>query len=147
METTFRPKLILAAVDGSPQSTHAAQHAVDLARSCSAKVVLITVVRPPEGWWGIEGAPPDPEAFARAVTGHVEILNQTLEAIDADGVDVETREEIGDPTGMLLEACSALEADLIVVGRRGAGIMERVLMGSVTDRLAHLAPCPVLIVP
>jgi nucleotide-binding universal stress UspA family protein len=34
-----------------------------------------------------------------------------------------------------------------VVGRRGAGVVERLVLGSVADRLAHEAPCPVLIVP
>jgi nucleotide-binding universal stress UspA family protein len=43
--------------------------------------------------------------------------------------------------------CEDNEADLLVIGRRGAGIIERFVMGSVADRLAHYAPCPILIIP
>jgi nucleotide-binding universal stress UspA family protein len=41
--------------------------------------------------------------------------------------------------------CSST-ADLIVVGSRGRGAVKRLLLGSVSDRIAHLAPVPVLIV-
>jgi nucleotide-binding universal stress UspA family protein len=35
----------------------------------------------------------------------------------------------------------------LIVGRRGAGLVERMVIGSVADRLAHHAPCPLVIVP
>ncbi len=143
----WQPKKIVAAVDGSEQSMHAAQHAIDLARITGGSVSLITVVRPPEGWWGLEGAPPSPEALARAVAaGQREILDKVLEAIDSEGVVVDSTEELGDPTAAIIAHCEAVGADLLVLGRRGAGLVERVILGSVADRLAHHAPCPVLIV-
>lgn len=143
----WQPKKIVAAVDGSEQSMHAAQHAIDLARISGGSVSLITVVRPPEGWWGLEGAPPSPEALARAVAaGQREILDKVLETIDSAGVEVESTEELGDPTAAIIGHCEAVGADLLVLGRRGAGLVERVILGSVADRLAHHAPCPVLIV-
>ncbi len=40
-----------------------------------------------------------------------------------------------------------MHADLLVIGRRGAGLAERVLLGSVADRLAHHSKIPVLIIP
>lgn len=145
---SWKPTTIVAGVDGSEQSIHAAQRAVDLARLTGGKVTLVTVVRPPEGWWGLEGAPPSPEALAAAVVaGRREVLDRVIEAIDASGVELETAEEIGDPAGRIIAICEDRNADLLVLGRRGAGLVERMMLGSVADRLAHHAPCPVLIVP
>jgi nucleotide-binding universal stress UspA family protein len=145
---SWKPQKIMAAVDGSPQSIHAAQRAVDLARLTGGTVTLVTVVRPPEGWWGLEGAPPSPEALAAAVAaGRREVLDRVVAAIDAEGVDVDTVEELGDPAGRIIALCEENPVDLLVVGRRGAGLVERMMLGSVADRLAHHAPCPVLIVP
>lgn len=143
----WQPKKVVAAVDGSEQSIHAAQHAVDLARASGGMVSLITVIRPPEGWWGLEGGPPSPEAMARAVSaGQQEVLDKVMAALDSTGVTVETTEELGDPSSVIIGHCETIGADLLVVGRRGAGLVERMLMGSIADRLAHHAPCPVLIV-
>jgi nucleotide-binding universal stress UspA family protein len=47
----------------------------------------------------------------------------------------------------LIAVCEINDADLLVIGRRGAGLAERVILGSTADRLTHLAPCPVLVIP
>lgn len=144
----WNPQKIVAAVDGSTQSTHGAQLAIDMARASGATVTLITVVRPPEGWWGLTGSPPTPQAMADAVlAGQREVLDSTLADLDREGVEVETIELGGDPAGVIIATCQEMDADLLVVGRRGAGLVERLMMGSVSDRIAHEAPCPVIIVP
>jgi nucleotide-binding universal stress UspA family protein len=144
----WNPKRIVAAVDGSDQSRHAAGHAIDLARTNGGTVALITVVRPPEGWWGLEGSPPTPEALADAIAaGREEVLDGMLSGLDTSGVDITTVEELGDPTSVIIAYCEANNADLLVVGRRGSGLVERMMLGSVADRLAHHSPCPLLVVP
>ena len=74
-------------------------------------------------------------------------LDATLEQVDTAGLDVVASEEIGDPSSALIEYCTRIDADLLLVGRRGAGMVERIVLGSVADRLAHHAPCALLIVP
>jgi nucleotide-binding universal stress UspA family protein len=74
------------------------------------------------------------------------ILDATIAGLDLEGVEWEATEEIGEPASALADVCRELGADLLVVGRRGAGLVERLVMGSVADRVAHYAPCPVLIV-
>lgn len=145
---SWNPQTIIAAVDGSEQSVHAASRALDMARLTGGTVTFVTVVRPPEGWWGLEGAPPSPEAMAAAVeAGRREVLDAVISQIDTEGVDYEVVEELGDPASRIIALCEESEADLLVLGRRGAGFVERMMIGSVADRLAHHAPCPVLIVP
>jgi len=144
----WRVTTVVIGVDGSETSTRAAERGVAIARHWGAKVKLVTVVRTPEGWWGIGGAPPAPEALASAlVEGQQRVLSEVEDALDLEGVDYETVEELGDPVGRLLAVCENNDADLLVIGRRGAGLAERVILGSVADRLTHLAECPVLVVP
>lgn len=144
----WNPKAIVVGVDGSETSTRAAEIATEIARSRQARLVLVTVVRPPEGWWGIGGAPPTPEALSAAlVEGQQQVVRETEEHLDLDGVDYETVEELGDPTSRLIAVAEEREAGLIVIGKRGAGLAERVMLGSVADRLCHHSPVPVMVVP
>ncbi|MGD2043329.1 MAG: universal stress protein [Acidimicrobiia bacterium] len=139
---------IVTGIDGSEGSRRAAEHAVAMARHWGAELKLVTVVRTPEGWWGIGGAPPSPEALSTAlVEGQQEILREIEEHLDLEGVDYETVAELGDPVSRLIAVCEVNEADVLVIGRRGAGLAERVILGSTADRLTHLASCPVLVVP
>jgi nucleotide-binding universal stress UspA family protein len=54
---------------------------------------------------------------------------------------------VGGAAHAIAEAAKAREADLIVVGTRGHTPLGGLLLGSVTQRLLHIAPCPVLAVP
>jgi len=144
----WNPKVVVVGIDGSEQSMHAAQAAADLSRKNEARLYIVTVVRPPEGWWGIVGSPPPADVLTSSMSEAQQgILDATVAAIDLEGVEWEAAEEIGEPATALADVCREKEADLLVVGRRGAGIVERLVMGSIADRVAHYAPCPVLIVP
>jgi nucleotide-binding universal stress UspA family protein len=144
----WNPKAIVVGVDGSDTSRRAAEIGAEIARSRGAKLVLVTVVRPPEGWWGIGGAPPTPEALSAAlVEGQQQVLKEAEEQLSLEGVDYETAEERGDPTSRLIAVAEEREAGLIVIGKRGAGLAERVMLGSVADRLCHHSPVPVMVVP
>lgn len=146
--TKWQIGTVVIGIDGSEASNSAAAHGVAIAHHWGARVKLVTVVRTPEGWWGIGGAPPSPEALAAAlVQGQQQVLAEAEEYLDLDGLEYETVEELGDPVTRLLAVCEASDADLLVIGRRGAGLAERMLLGSTADRLTHLAECPVLVVP
>jgi nucleotide-binding universal stress UspA family protein len=145
---TWDPKVVVVGVDGSETSCRAAQAAADLSRKNGAQLHVVTVVRPPEGWWGIVGSPPPADVLTSSMSeAQQTILDAVIESIDLEDVEWEATEEIGEPASALADVCSDKEADLLVVGRRGAGIVERLVMGSVADRVAHYSPCPVLIVP
>lgn len=144
----WTPTVIVTAVDGSEQSDRAAALAASLARTHDARLIMVTVVRPPEGWWGVTGEPPTPAALSEAlITGQQRVLAEVEKNVDFTNVDYTTVEELGDPTSAILALCERERADLLIVGRRGAGVVERMVIGSVADRLAHHARCPLLIVP
>jgi nucleotide-binding universal stress UspA family protein len=144
----WQPNVIVAGVDGSEAAIDAVRVAVDLARSQSAKLYIVTVVRPPEGWWGIVGSPPTAEALGDSLSdAQRNVLDRALRAVDLTGMDYETQEEIGEPSSRLIDVCNRVDADVLVVGRRGAGLLRRMMVGSVANHLVHEAPCPVLVVP
>jgi nucleotide-binding universal stress UspA family protein len=55
--------------------------------------------------------------------------------------------EDGDPVSVLLRVATERDADLIVVGRRGASSDPALLLGSTSHQLAERAPCPLVIIP
>ena len=136
---------LAVAIDGSDEARAAVRVAAAFARETGASLTLITVVRPPEGWWGMEGSPPTPEAMSHAISSaREELLEPIQESLD---FEVDTILEVGEPGAAIINVCQEQDFDMLFVGRRGAGVVERVMMGSVADRLAHHAPCPVVIVP
>jgi nucleotide-binding universal stress UspA family protein len=144
----WHPKTIAVGVDGSETSTKAAEIATEMARVWNAKLLIVTVVRTPEGWWGIGGAPPSPEALSAAlVEGQELILKEIEEHLPLDGVDYETVQELGDPSWKLIDVAETRGVDILVIGKRGAGLAERMMLGSVADRLTHHSPVPVLVIP
>ncbi len=139
---------VVVGIDGSEQSCHAAAVSADLARRNNATIHFVTIVRPPEGWWGIVGSPPTPSALSKSLTdAQREILDSVVADVDLTGLEVIQVEDVGDPARMLLDYAERVDADLVVVGRRGAGLIERIMLGSVANRVVHDAECPVLLVP
>ena len=139
---------VVVGIDGSDQSCHAATVSADLARRNGATLHLVTIVRPPEGWWGIVGSPPTPSALSKSLTdAQREILDSVVAGIDLTDIEVIQVEDVGDPARMLLDYAEKVDADVLVIGRRGAGLLERIMLGSVANRVVHDAQCPVLLVP
>ena len=145
---TWDPQAIVVGIDGSQQARHATALAASMARATGAKIHLVTVVRPPEGWWGIVGSPPTSTALGNTLTdAKQQILDLVAADVDLTDIDYQLVEEIGDPAKTLVSYASSIEANLLIVGKRGAGIIERMMIGSVANRVVHDAQCPVVIVP
>jgi nucleotide-binding universal stress UspA family protein len=135
---------ILVGTDGSETASEAVRQAVELARVHGSEVVVVhgckTTTAAPDVGFGGPGV--DVEALRDA--GH-QIL---ADAAARHGSDVKLRTELreGDPAETILDAAEDEGADLIVVGNRGMRGAKRFLLGSVPNRIAHHAPCNVLIV-
>ncbi|TVP69364.1 MAG: universal stress protein [Leptolyngbya sp. LCM1.Bin17] len=73
-------------------------------------------------------------------------LDQAVNVCQQSGVQTVTRLEFGDPKHTICQVAKEINCDLIVVGSHGYGVVERVLLGSVSDYVVHHARCPVLVV-
>jgi nucleotide-binding universal stress UspA family protein len=74
------------------------------------------------------------------------ILADSQKKAEAEGVHVQTLLVDGHTVEEILKAAREGNFSLIVIGARGLSKMQELLMGSVSDGVTRLAPCPVLIV-
>jgi nucleotide-binding universal stress UspA family protein len=59
---------------------------------------------------------------------------------------VRGRVEVGDPASAIVSVATAEKPDMLVMGSRGLGDIQGLLMGSVSHKVSHLAPCTVVTV-
>jgi nucleotide-binding universal stress UspA family protein len=118
---------VLCPVDFSDASRHAVKHAVAVARWSRASITALHV---------------DGETLAAR-----DAILSMFERAHPDGVDVNVAIESGRPSTRILDCAEEVSADLIVMGTHGASGFEHLVLGSVTEKVLHKAPCPVLTVP
>jgi nucleotide-binding universal stress UspA family protein len=139
---------IIVGVDGSHHSRRALQWAISEAATRHVPLTVLTVHQAIAGYWGgsvqYTG---DPELTAQARKEVQKETDDILDALDAAvrPPAVTVRAVNGLPVEELLAA--AQDADMLVVGARGAGGFKRLLLGSVSTHVTHHAPCPVVIIP
>ena len=140
---------ILVPTDGSEHATKAVRFAADLAQKYGAQIILLHVVSD----WGSGRVPDELRGYARMEHVEIterdlrrgaadEILRRAQEAAAAAGVQsIETMIEDGAPAPRILNRAKAAGADLIVMGSRGLGDLQGLLLGSVSHKVSHLAEC------
>lgn len=146
---------ILIATDGSDAAIDAASHATALLGSGHEYAVL-TVVAPAADLYAYRSAslglePLGPALAPEVIDAQVEAarheaekdLDRTLEALD---VDAERRIVAGDPGRAIAHVAEEGGFDLIVMGSHGRGLVQRVLVGSVSHWVLHNAATPVMVV-
>jgi nucleotide-binding universal stress UspA family protein len=138
-------KRVLVAVDGSEAALKAARMAVEVAVKFGARLTFIHVVPklllPPDAY-GLTIAEVEKEHRAYAER----LLDRTLAQLALEGVEPTKTILYGSPAESIAEEAAASDVGLVVVGNRGHGTVARVFLGSVSDRLAHISPKPVLVV-
>jgi nucleotide-binding universal stress UspA family protein len=142
---------ILVGIDGSKSSKRAAVIAVALAAKFGSRLHAMAVWE--EGSYG-RAAPAKsigPKQLSPVRDKAVEeALRRNLADVEAHagkhGVGrVKLLVERGQPAQKLLNYAKRGRIDLIVLGNRGVGGLERVLLGGTADRVLHLADCPCLV--
>jgi nucleotide-binding universal stress UspA family protein len=136
-------KSIVWSTDGSEHAEAAYPYVMDLAKQ-GATVTVVHGVERVEGG-GAVGPP------RRADESEVQArLARYTEELSKEGghATLEIRGDVGArPAHEVAEIARQKGADLIVAGTRGLSAIAGLLLGSETQRLLHIAPCPVLVVP
>ena len=139
-------KRILCPVDFSEFSSHALDSAVAIARQQHAEVTALYVIPPPQSVYpivGVEGFIPyvysDEElrGFQKSLEHFVAAVDYPVTAVSVEALVVDE----------ILKRAADLRADLIVMGTHGRTGFDRLLLGSVAERVLARTKCPVLTVP
>jgi nucleotide-binding universal stress UspA family protein len=136
---------ILAATDFAESAERALACAIDLGRLHGAELLLLHVYM-------------DPPAYPEVAAGQVQAIydeqrrwvDETLErrarSARAKGLLARALVRTGPPASAIADTARDERADLIVVGTHGRSGLDRLIVGSVAERVVRLAPCPVLVI-
>lgn len=138
---------IVVGLDGSPGSEAAARWCAEMAPLLDAEVVAVHALPPV-----VYMLPTTPGAIPPVYDDTVrQELTRALDGWCAPlrEADAEFRSEVveGSPAEAIMRVADKVDADLIVVGRRGHGGFAELVLGSVPHQLSHHADRPVVVVP
>ncbi len=141
---------MLVATDFSENAQRACEHACDLARQLGAKLYVLHAQDESSLRMAIkEGLLREDstdEQLQQAVAQLTQArFSQMMAGIDPSRITVEFFARRGDPKRIISEFAGEINADLVVVGRRGTSLIDLVL-GSVADSVIRNSPCPVMVV-
>jgi nucleotide-binding universal stress UspA family protein len=130
------------ATDGSENAARALTVAKTLAREQRAALVVVHIVERYATEEGLAAFADEEQVEAK--------LEAVVQELSKEGFDATLKlvNHVGpQPAHAVADVARELGADLIVVGTRGRQAVVGLVLGSVTLRLLHVAPCPVLVVP
>jgi nucleotide-binding universal stress UspA family protein len=135
-------RTIIWATDGSDGADIALREALTLAALTRGHIVALHVDQRLNGRAGAWPVIADEE------DQRTRIIHK-IEGLEDDGVDIELviRRSHHEAAAVVAAAAAELGGDIIVCGTRGHGALAAAFLGSFTQRLLHIAPCPVLAVP
>lgn len=133
---------ILCPIDFSEHSLAALEVALKVVQQNDAKLYLLNVAPVPAGSAGFQPVPMDPYPVLEK-DRQEQLAKLGHEQIPAS-VQYETLVISGDPAEQLLNTARGLEADLIVMGTHGRKGLNRLVLGSVAERVVRESPVPVL---
>jgi nucleotide-binding universal stress UspA family protein len=134
---------ILLALDGSEASERAIPLAEDLAKQSGGRIIVGHVRELMMGRGGGQPVSANEDELEASVR---KIAAKLAERGIETSIEIATA-AVGGPAHALAEMAETEHADVIVAGTRGHSPVAGLLLGSVTQRLLHVAPCPVLVIP
>lgn len=146
---------ILLPTDGSKNSEKAIEHALYIAQKGESEIIILNVVDSVY----LTGLPEEDlitksemilEEESKKVTEHVESIIKNLEeekGIDASDIKLTPTTLEGNAADVILKLSEKEDVDLIVIASSGKHMLDRFLLGSVTEKTVRHSKVPILVIP
>ena len=141
---------ILLATDGTPHARAAEEWVIGLPLAWTDSVSVVTVV-PEESWQKLghvvdRSRDPQEDARPERPSAAAEIAERVRERLAARVRETGWMIRVGSPSEQILQTIDEIRPDLVVIGCRGRNARQRVVLGSVAERVAREAACSVAVV-
>lgn len=142
-------KTIVAAIDFSDVTEQVLAQTSRLAKATGSKVILTHWVEQLASFYNIYGySVPDANDYERVAHERAEAaLQRKMELLNLPDEQVDCELLTGVLVDSILDCATKHQADLIVLGSYGHGVISRVLLGSTAQKIINKAALPTLIIP
>ena len=134
---------IMVAVDGSEQSMLALDHARAIAECFRSKLILVHAFPHTSD---LRDSIEYNNLVSLRIKKGEEIIETARKLLGQTSIEVDEELLEGPAAEAILSAAATRNADLIVMGSRGMGSLKGIVFGSVSTKISHYAPCPVMVV-
>ena len=136
---------ILVPTDGSDYSMRAAEYAISIAKALSAQILVVFVID--EIVLEQIAKSTERERVEKELKEDGQrYVNYAVGLAEKEGVKASSLIANGRPFEQIVHMAKGLNTDLIVMGTYGRRGADRILLGSVAERVIEFAPCPVLVI-
>ncbi len=142
-------KTYLVGLDGSDHSLNAAVYAAEQAVHTGASVLLVHIIE----WSAFLAMGPEEleqrhlDRDQEIEQAHTQAIAPAVRALEPYDVEIETLVHHGHATKLLMSIAAERKVDHIFVGRHGASMLERLMVGSTLNALIQASPLPITVVP
>jgi len=132
---------VVVGADDSPTAAKAVDAAIDVVALSGGTLHVVSAYKPMAR--GAAGVPAEFRDSVRPDSAVLGVLDELSARARLRGATVEPHDQRGDPAQAVLDVAARVSADLVVTGSQG---MERRILSSIPNTIAHGATCAVLIV-
>ena len=134
---------IIVALDGSEQSMIALKHACAIAIAFGSKLILVHAF--PHTYDLRDSAHYNKLIAMRTIDGQA-IIDKAKKSLEETSLEIDEELLEGPAADAIISSATVRNADLVVLGSRGMGSLKGLVFGSVSNKVSHYAPCPVMVV-
>jgi len=140
----------LLAIDGSSESVLALETAANLTWPAGTRLEILTVLPTEAEWYGGPWSVgvayiPDTDLRDRLRADRDALLERAAARLQRPGLEVRTRSVEGRAASVIVDVAEEIGADLVILGARGHGTIERAFLGSVSAEVVDQTHCSVLV--